>query len=137
MSGNDSAVFFERLAALSRLEPTEEACRAALEGTRAEILKAAARRRKKRFFMRMTIPTGIAAAVVAAALCVTLLPGSQKASAADQLEQAVQTTRAFKGSTHWTQTFEGGAAAPVGPARHIRKTSEHANSAEGITAERR
>ena len=135
MSGNDSAMFFEQLAALSRLEPTQDACREALEGTRAEILKAAARRRKRRLWMRMTIPSGMAA-VVAAALVVTFLPGSQKASAADQLEQAVQTTKAFKGWTHWTQVFEGAATIPAtGPAMHLKKATRHANGAEGIMAE--
>ena len=99
MSDGDTR-FEESLAALRRFGPAEAATQKALEAARRGVLDArAARRKTRRFWMKMTIPSGIAAALIGAAVLVTVMPGSRQVSAAEQLQQAVEATKAYKGQT--------------------------------------
>jgi hypothetical protein len=134
----DDVKFEEQLAALGGYVPAEEAARKALEAARQAVLEArAARQKKRRLWMKLTIPSGIAAALVGAAVLVMAVPGAHTVNAAEQLQAAVEATTAYKGWVHWTYADPTAATKPGISNQGVPKlTVRHFNADLGIRATR-
>jgi hypothetical protein len=113
MPPNNDRSFLNNLDALAHHQPTPDAANRALARTRAALLKSRHAHTQRRLFMRIAIPSGIAAALLAAALLIVSLESPRQASAAEQLNAAVQATKAYKGWIKISAQFPQSMTAPA------------------------
>jgi len=92
------------------------------------------RHQQRRLFMRITMTSGIAACLLAAAGLLWLTRSDRTASAAEELQQAVQTTTAYKGWIHQTAS-SAGLTPPPGTLALPKRVTYHTNTADGTVAE--